>query len=256
MQHEHSTSSPGFLPAQIGNAPITMSSREIAELVETRHDSVKRTMERLSESGLIRFTPLVETSHEGAGSRPVEVYQVDERDSYVVVARLSPEFTARLVDFWQSHRNITPRIPTTAEAFASAFTMLAAHEARQAEQSRALKALDAKVTEVAQAHVVLDKMPSDCESIVYVRRRMNKTYGLSEAVVDKVMRDTPYSPTIRALVKNQHVDADGAHYAGFAKKEVSAIFKRFTDECQMVSAIMATHPFVDGRFKLAGKAGA
>lgn len=78
-----------------------MSSREIAELLEVRHDSVKRTMERLLDGALISFTPLVETSHEGAGSRPVEVYHVGKRDSYVVVARLSPEFTARLVDRWQ-----------------------------------------------------------------------------------------------------------------------------------------------------------
>jgi phage antirepressor YoqD-like protein len=79
----------------------TMSSREIAELVESRHDSVKRAMERLAEKELISFTPLVETSHDGAGARPVEVYRVGKRDSYVIVAQLSPEFTARLVDRWQ-----------------------------------------------------------------------------------------------------------------------------------------------------------
>lgn len=86
------------LPA---DAAQTMSSREIAELVEARHDSVKRTMERLAEKGLISFTPSVETSHDGAGARPVEVYRVGKRDSYVIVAQLSPEFTARLVDRWQ-----------------------------------------------------------------------------------------------------------------------------------------------------------
>lgn len=84
-----------------GNGEPTMSSREIAELVESRHDSVKRAMERLQERELISFTPMVETSHEGAGSRPVEVYRVGKRDSYVIVAQLSPEFTARLVDRWQ-----------------------------------------------------------------------------------------------------------------------------------------------------------
>lgn len=85
-----------------GNGPVqTMSSREIADLVESRHDSVKRAMERLAERRLISFTPLVETSHDGAGARPVEVYRVGKRDSYVIVAQLSPEFTARLVDRWQ-----------------------------------------------------------------------------------------------------------------------------------------------------------
>ena len=47
---------------------LTMSSREISELVESRHDSVKRTIERLTEKGVVSFTPSVETSHEGAGA--------------------------------------------------------------------------------------------------------------------------------------------------------------------------------------------
>ena len=76
---------------------LTMSSREIAELVESRHDSVKRTMETLQAKGLIAFTQSVE---KGAG-RPATIYHVNKRDSYVVVAQLSPEFTARLVDRWQ-----------------------------------------------------------------------------------------------------------------------------------------------------------
>ncbi|WP_367257154.1 Rha family transcriptional regulator [Pseudomonas sp. stari2] len=78
-----------------------MSSREIADLVESRHDSVKRTIERLQEKGVVSFSPSVETSHEGSGARPVEVYLVNKRDSFVIVAQLSPEFTAALVDRWQ-----------------------------------------------------------------------------------------------------------------------------------------------------------
>lgn len=90
----------GF-PGNAGGAEPTMSSREISELVESRHDSVKRTIERLFDKGVVRFTPSVETSHEGAGARDVEVYLINERDSYIIVAQLSPEFTARLVDRWQ-----------------------------------------------------------------------------------------------------------------------------------------------------------
>ncbi len=78
---------------------LTMSSAEIAELVEARHDSVKRTIERLSDRGAIQLPPLVEVQNH-LGQR-VSVYSVGKRDSYVVVAQLSPEFTARLVDRWQ-----------------------------------------------------------------------------------------------------------------------------------------------------------
>lgn len=91
-----------------------MSSREIAELVESRHDSVKRSMETLRDKGIISFTRAVETSHEGAGARPVDIYMVNKRDSYVVVAQLSPEFTARLVDRWQElEAQQAPKLPTT-----------------------------------------------------------------------------------------------------------------------------------------------
>lgn len=86
-----------------GNGPVTMSSREIAELLEVRHDSVKRTVERLAEKGVIQLPPMVEvTNHLG---QTVQEYRICKRDSYVVVAQLSPEFTAKLVDRWQELEN-------------------------------------------------------------------------------------------------------------------------------------------------------
>ena len=43
----------------ISNTSLTMTSREIAELVEKRHDNVKRTIESLIERGVIA-SPQVE----------------------------------------------------------------------------------------------------------------------------------------------------------------------------------------------------
>lgn len=108
------------------NQPLTMSSKDIAAVVQSRHDSVKRTMITLQSKGLITFTQTVE---KGEG-RPAEVYHVNKRDSYVVVAQLSPEFTAALVDRWQDLENQSkPQIPQTyAEAL-----QLAADQAKQLE---------------------------------------------------------------------------------------------------------------------------
>jgi phage regulator Rha-like protein len=76
-----------------------MSSKEMADLTEKRHDSVKRTMDTLAEKGLIQPPQIVEvTNHLG---QTVTEYRFGKRDSYVIVAQLSPEFTARLVDRWQ-----------------------------------------------------------------------------------------------------------------------------------------------------------
>ena len=108
------------------NEVLTMSSREIAAVVESRHDSVKRTMVTLQDKGLITFTQTVE---KGEG-RPAEVLHVNKRNSYIVVAQLSPEFTAVLVDRWQElESKQNPQIPTN---FAEAL-QLAADQAKQLE---------------------------------------------------------------------------------------------------------------------------
>lgn len=59
----------------------TMSSREISSLVASRHDSVKRTIERLVTVGTVTFTPVVETNSQ---NKKITVYHVNERDSYII----------------------------------------------------------------------------------------------------------------------------------------------------------------------------
>jgi len=82
---------------------ITMSSREIAELLEKRHDDVKRSILRLVDRGVIVQPPMADEqdTDKMGRKRTTSVYRLQKRDTYVVVAQLSPEFTARLVDRWQ-----------------------------------------------------------------------------------------------------------------------------------------------------------
>lgn len=107
---------------------LTMSSSEIAELVDSRHDKVKQSIERLAARGVIQLPPMGEVkNHLG---QTVQVYQIGKRDSYVIVAQLSPEFTARLVDRWQElERGAVGSIPQT---FAEALR-LAAEQAEKIE---------------------------------------------------------------------------------------------------------------------------
>lgn len=95
---------------KINSAELTMSSRDIAQVVESRHDKVKQSIERLSDRGLVSFTPVGEKAGTG---RPGVVYHVNKRDSYVIVAQLSPEFTARLVDRWQELESQETSVPKT-----------------------------------------------------------------------------------------------------------------------------------------------
>lgn len=88
-------------------ASATITSLEISALVESRHDKVRQSIERLAERGAIQLPPLgiVEDKQSLSPNSKTKVYtfsgEQGKRDSIIVVAQLSPEFTARLVDRWQ-----------------------------------------------------------------------------------------------------------------------------------------------------------
>ena len=126
------------------NLPVpqqqTMSSREIAELVESRHDNVRVTIERLAERGVIALPAMQEKP---TGGRPSVEYvfsgEKGKRDSLVVVAQLSPEFTGRLVDRWQELESQAARPPIAIPQSLPEALRLAADLAEQkaiAEQER------------------------------------------------------------------------------------------------------------------------
>lgn len=92
------------LPDAVNGTVKTMGTRDIADLVGVRSDSVKRTVERLMKKGAIGNPPLVE--YRDSLGRTAKEFRLEKRDSFVVVAQLSPEFTARLVDRWQELEGI------------------------------------------------------------------------------------------------------------------------------------------------------
>lgn len=133
-----------LLPINTKKASITMSSREIAELCEKRHDNVKRTIDMLADKGVIAFPQIEEKATNGRPSLDyVFAGEKGKRDTYVVVAQLCPEFTARLVDRWQEleaqQANNAFSIPQTL----SQALRLAAEQAEKIEQQEQLIALQA-----------------------------------------------------------------------------------------------------------------
>ena len=86
---------------------ISMNSKEIADLVESEHSKVRQSIERLAKREVIQLPPMgkVEDKQSLSPNNRTNVYLFEgeqgKRDSIVVVAQLSPEFTARLVDRWQ-----------------------------------------------------------------------------------------------------------------------------------------------------------
>ena len=137
------------------NGPVTMSSREIAELLGSRHDNVKVTIERLVNRGTIP-SPAMQDFKNINGVTGKE-YLVGERESYIVVAQLSPEFTAKLVDFWQKHRDTPPALPDFTNPAIAARAWADEVEKRQIADLRAKEAEEAAIQSSEQLAIAAPK---------------------------------------------------------------------------------------------------
>ncbi|HDR1268647.1 TPA: phage antirepressor KilAC domain-containing protein [Pasteurella multocida] len=85
-------------------ARLTMSSREIASLINKNHSDLCRSIERLMAKGVIKgYQPMAYT-HPQNGQTYYE-YHLEKRDCLIVVAQNCPEFTAAIVDRWQELEN-------------------------------------------------------------------------------------------------------------------------------------------------------
>jgi phage regulator Rha-like protein len=79
--------------ANISNVQ-TMTTREIAELIEKQHSHIKVSAERLAEKGIIGTLALREFTHNG---NVYTEYLLNKRDSLILVAQNCPEFTTIVV---------------------------------------------------------------------------------------------------------------------------------------------------------------
>jgi phage antirepressor YoqD-like protein len=155
-----------------------MTSKEMAELTEKRHDSVKRTIVTLSQKGLISYPQFVDGTP-GANGVCERVYHIGKRDSYVVVAQLSPEFTARLVDRWQELEAAAPAVLDLNNPAALRAALLAYTE--RVEKQDAKIAADAPKVAFAEAIRAVDGVCSV--------DKIAKTIGIGRNKFFKQLRD-------------------------------------------------------------------
>lgn len=161
----------------ITSANRTMSSREIAQLVESRHSDVCTTIDRLVKRGAISGYAALPYTHPQNG-RQYSEYQVNKRDSYVVVAQLSPEFTARLVDRWQELENQTSVPQSLPEALRLAADM--------AEQNAALE----------------QKVQDDAPKVAFVDHYVDASGAKSLRETAKIL-NMPEKAMIEALIRDR-----------------------------------------------------
>ena len=112
-----------LLPITEKNASLTMSSREIAELTHKEHKNVLRVIRDLIEQNLVAQIEPLKFEYR---NQWFDYYELNKRDTFVVVARLSPEFTAAVVDRWQELEN--QQKPTALSRKDLALMVIAAEE--------------------------------------------------------------------------------------------------------------------------------
>ena len=244
----------GNMNAMTQMLPVsTMTSREMAAITEKRHDSVKRTIDTLAASGVISAPQSVE--YRDSLNRPAQEYCIGKRDSFIIVAQLSPEFTARVVDRWQELEGAAApvRALSPAQMFLQNAQAMVEMERRQDEQEQAVAAISQRVELVEQTQLLTSR-PQNAESITHLRGRAAKHFGLPERIVEYVIRQTPYAPRPAGMVRNERQEAEGSTYAVYWIKDINDVMRRFVKECVMVTPSFATHPLIDGRFKFTGSA--
>ena len=109
---------------------LTMSSREIAEITHKEHKNVLRVIRDLIEQNLVAQIEPLKFEYR---NQWFDYYELNKRDTFVVVARLSPEFTAAVVDRWQALENRQKPTALIPQSFSEAL-MLAVQ--LQAEKER------------------------------------------------------------------------------------------------------------------------
>ena len=109
---------------------LTMSSREIAEITYKEHKNVLRVIRDLIEQNLVAQIEPLKFEYR---NQWFDYYELNKRDTFVVVARLSPEFTAAVVDRWQALENRQKPTTLIPQSFSEAL-MLSAQ--LQAEKER------------------------------------------------------------------------------------------------------------------------
>lgn len=92
---------------------LTMTSEQLAELLQIEHNEFRKKANSLAARGLLEFRE--ESSHNPLGGRPRLVMHFDKRNSMVIAAKLNDQLLAAVIDRWMEleQRAAAPAIPRT-----------------------------------------------------------------------------------------------------------------------------------------------
>lgn len=207
------------------SSEMTMSTREIAEMLGARHADIIKSVCRLHDAGAIchdTTLPFREFKTE-RGNTYIE-YMLNKLDSITLVAQNSPQFTAALVKRWDELERGVAK-PSFMDSLSPAAVIMLEDLDRQLKESRQQLAIAAPKAEFVDRYVD--------SSGTYTFRQVAKTLGIKETVFREFLLggDNPamYRLAGRLTPYAHHVDAGRfIQRTGVADNEHSYTESRFT----------------------------
>ena len=133
----------------IANAAMTMTLKEITDLLDGRHDKAMLKVAAMTESPDFGTVSILDIVYNDKG-QTTKTYQLDKRQSIAVASRLNTALLMRIIDRWQELENQSkPSMPTT---------YIAALEALVASE----KAKELALLQVDELQVELDESMAYC----------------------------------------------------------------------------------------------
>jgi hypothetical protein len=249
-----------------GAAPRTMTSLELVEFINSERmaEAAGGHFAFLAHADFCKKVPVV--LGEGAGKfsdtyqnpqnkQTYGMYRFPKREACLMAMSYSYDLQAKVYDRMTALETTVAdplaHLPAEQRALVAVMIDNAAIKAKQEQQAAALVAIESKVEAIEQTQL-LTARPAGSESVSYLRPRAAKMFGLPERIVEQVIRQSPYAPRPAGMVKNERAEADGSSYVVYWIKDVNDVLRRFVKECKMVTPSFATHPMIDGRFKMVG----
>ena len=186
-------------------APLTMSSREVADLLGKQHSHIKISAERLAERGVIGTLATREFAHNG--NVYVE-YRLNKRDSVILVAQNCPEFTAAIVDRWQELEAAVAKPAIAVPTTLAGALRLAAEQAEELERKQALIAEQQETLALAAPKVEFYDRYSDSGNAAGFRETC-KSLKVNEARFREFLlaEGIMYRLGGRLMAMQHHIDA-------------------------------------------------
>lgn len=133
----------------IANAAMTMTLKEITDLLNVEHNKAMNKVEKMAEDPEFGTVAKTSTVYNDKG-QTIQTYQLDKRQSIAVASRLNTALLMRIIDRWQELENQSrPSLPTT---YIAALESLIASE----------KAKELALLQVDELQVELDESKAYC----------------------------------------------------------------------------------------------